>query len=251
MQSDKTDQKISILHSTDFTMKKRLLTSISAAAAALALAPSSWATLATYDAAIAADNTGGLPYAGILSSAETFDGSNIAPFDFGSITGAATFEFIIEGDPVAGGRNGYIGRADGNAGNSLRYEQWDDTGTLGFTRSGVADYNSGVPSPTAPTHVTYLWDGVSTMQLFIDGVPSATVGGATFEMPNGVGHLGNVSDGGPEGMIGTIHRVTTYDSALTNAQIAAHANAWLAIPEPSGFALLGLTGLALILRRRR
>ena len=231
-------------------MKKRLLTSISAVAAALALAPSASATLASYDAAIAADNGGGLPYAGILSSAQTFNGSNIAAVDFGSITGAATFEFILEGDPVAGGRNGYIGRADANAGNSLRYEQWDDTGTLGFTRSGVADYNLGVPSPTTATHVTYLWDGAGTMELFIDGVSSGTVNGATFEMPTGPGHLGNVSDGGGEGMVGTIHRMTTYDSALSTAQIASHANAWL-IPEPTGVALFGLAGFAMILRRRR
>ena len=186
----------------------------------------------------------------MLTSPETFDTTNSAAFDFGTVIGDATFEFIIEGDPVAGGRNGYIGRADANAVNSLRYEQWDNTGTLGFTRGGVADYNLGVASPTTPTHIAYRWDGANTMELFVDGALSGTVAGATFEMPTGAGVLGNVNPGGTEGMVGTIHRVTTYDSALSNSDIAAHANAWL-IPEPTGVALVGLAGLAMIVRRRR
>ena len=230
-------------------MKRRLFSSLAAAAVALVLIPSASATLATYDAAIAADNGGALPYAAILASAETFNGSNVAAFDFGSITGAATFEIIIEGDPVAGGQNGYIGQG-ANAGNSLRYEQWADTGTLGFTRSGVADYDLGVASPTTPTHITYLWDGANTMQLFVDGTLSGTVAGATFDMPSGAGLLGNVADGGNEGMVGTIHRITTYDSALSPADIGAHAAAWLAVPEPSGMALVGIAGFMLMLRRR-
>ncbi|MGI9240448.1 MAG: LamG-like jellyroll fold domain-containing protein [Verrucomicrobiales bacterium] len=230
-------------------MKPSILTNLAASVAALTLVPSALASLATYDAAIAADNAGALPYAAVLTSASTFDSTNVAAFDFGSITGAATFEFIIEGDPEAGGQNGYIGQGS-NVGNSLRYEQWDNTGTLGFTRSGVADYNLGVASPTAPTHIAYRWDGAGTMDLYVDGALSGTVAGATFEMPTGAGLLGNVSDGGGEGMIGTIHRVTTYDSALDPAAIGDHANAWL-VPEPSGVALLGLAGLAMIVRRRR
>ena len=201
----------------------------------LILSPTSFASLAIYDATIAAEHDGGagsLPYAAALTEAAVFDGSLATPFDFGSLTGPATIELIIEGDPVAGGRNGYIGQGS-NGGNSLRYEQWDDTGTLGFTRSGVADYDLGVPSPTEATHIAYRWDGIGTMELFVDGVLAGTVGGATFEMPTGAGLIGNVSDGGGEGMIGTIHRITTYDSALEDAAIATHANAWLTNADPA------------------
>ena len=201
----------------------------------LILSPTSFASLAIYDATIAAEHGGGagvLPYAAALTEEAVFDGSVATPFDFGSLTGPATIELIIEGDPVAGGQNGYIGQG-ANAGNSLRYEQWDDTGTLGFTRSGVADYDLGVPSPTEPTHIAYRWNGADTMELFVDGVLSGTVAGANFEMPSGAGLIGNVSDGGGEGMVGTIHRITTYDSALEDAAIVNHANAWLTNTDPS------------------
>jgi hypothetical protein len=197
--------------------------------------PASFASLALYDTAIADAHGGGagtLPYAAALDTPEVFDGSNAADFNFGSLTGPATIELIIEGDPVAGGQNGYIG-AGTNGGNSLRFEQWNDTGTLGFTRSGVADYDLAVPSPTEPTHIAYRWDGVDTMALFVDGTLSGTVAGATFEMPSGAGLIGNVSDGGTQGMIGTIHRITTYDSLVDDATILQHAEAWLATGDPS------------------
>ncbi len=214
------------------------------------LTPASFASLALYDTAIDDAHGGGagiLPYASALTTPAVFDGSNASAFDFGSLTGPATIELIIEGDPVAGGQNGYIG-AGTNGANSLRYEQWNDTGTLGFTRSGVADYDLAIPSPTEPTHVAYRWDGVDTMELFIDGVLSGTVAGATFEMPSGAGLIGNVSDGGTQGMIGTIHRITTYDSSVDDATIQQHANAWLTTGDPGigvpGSVVLALNGAA-------
>ena len=184
------------------------------------------ASLAAYDAVIA-----GSGFTARSTTAATFDGSNIEAFDFGAISGDATFEFIMSGDPAAGGRNGYIGRADANAGNSLRYEQWDDTGALGFTRAGVADNTFSAPnaaSPTDDTHVTYRWtQATGTMDLFINGAATDSIAGATFEMPTGPGHLGNVRDGGNEGMIGTINRITTYDILVDDATIQQHANAFV------------------------
>lgn len=197
--------------------------------------PSSFADLALYDTAIDSAHGGGagtLPYAAALITPEVFDGTNASVFDFGSITGPATIEVIIEGDPDAGGQSGYIGGGS-NTDNSLRYEQWDDTGSLGFTRIGVRDYVFAVPSPTEPTHIAYRWDGADTMELFVDGILTGTVTGATFEMPSGVGLIGNVSDGGNQGLIGTIHRLTTYDSAVDDAAILKHAEAWLSTGDPS------------------
>ena len=139
------------------------------------------ASLAAYDTAIA-----GSGFTARSTTAATFDGSNIELFDFGAISGDATFEFILSGDPVAGGNNGYIGRADSNAGNSLRYEQWADTGALGFTRAGVADNTFSAPgaaSPTEDTHVTYRWtQATGTMDLFINGAATDSIAGATFEL---------------------------------------------------------------------
>ncbi|MFT5413181.1 MAG: hypothetical protein ACI9NC_005935 [Verrucomicrobiales bacterium] len=55
---------------------------------------------------------------------------------------------------------------------------------------------------------------------------------------------------GPVPLAKLTSRVTTFNSALNPADIASHANAWL-VPEPSGMALIGLAGLAIIIRRRR
>ena len=204
------------------------------------LAPASFASLALYDSEINEAHGGGagnLPYEAVLTTPAVFDGTNIELFNFGAISGDATFEFILSGDPVAGGQNGYIGRADANSGNSLRYEQWDDTGALGFTRARVADNFFSAPNAASPaddTHITYRWtEATGTMDLFINGTATDSITGATFEMPTGPGHLGNVSDGGNEGMIGTIHRVTTYNSLVNDTTIQQHADAWLATGDPS------------------
>ena len=204
------------------------------------MSSAAFASLAFYDAEISDAHGGGagaLPYASVLTTPAVFDGTNIELFDFGTISGDATFEFILSGDPVAGGNNGYIGRADANPGNSLRYEQWSDTGALGFTRAGVADNffsDANAASPTDDTHVTYRWtEATGTMDLFINGAATDSITGATFDMPTGPGHLGNVSDGGNEGMIGTIHRVTTYNSLVNDTTIQQHADAWLATGDPS------------------
>ena len=71
-----------------------------------ALSPASFASLAFYDAEISDAHGGGagtLPYASVLTTPAVFDGTNIELFDFGTISGDATFEFILSGDPVAGG----------------------------------------------------------------------------------------------------------------------------------------------------
>lgn len=213
--------------------------------------PSAWATLTTYDAQIALDHGGGtgpLPYTAINSSSVSFDGTNSAAFDFGATSGGVTMEFILTGDPVAGGQDGFLA-VGSNATFSLRYEQWNDTGQLGFTHGGVFDYlfTPAALSPEAPTHLAYLWDG-NVMSLYLDGALAGTANAPGFVMPTGVGSLGN-NAALSEGMVGTIDRVTVYDSALTPGDIAAHANAWL-VPEPSSLAFLGL-GFCLFLRRRR
>ena len=100
---------------------------------------SSRASLDLYDQSLAADEIGGGPVPiSKLTSATSMNGSNSFAFNFGAVSGESTFEFIVEGDPVAGGRDGYLA-VGSNSSSSLRYEQWSDTGQLGFTQSGVAD----------------------------------------------------------------------------------------------------------------
>jgi hypothetical protein len=221
----------------------------------LGLTFSASASLVTYDAKIAEDHGGGagpLPYEAVSTSSVTFDTTNSAAFDFGAISGSSTIEFILSGNVVDGGRDGFLAVGANETWN-LRYEQWDDTGQLGFTHLGVADYlfTPGVDSPDTPTHVTYRWDlPTETMELYLDGELSGSANAPGFEMPTGQGLLGN-NAALSEGMLGTIDRVTVYNDALSPTDIAAHADAWL-VPEPSTGALAALViGAAVIFRRRR
>lgn len=120
---------------------------------------STFAGLTEYDAAIAADHAADLPYTSMLADSEPvfFDSSNGEPFDFGAVSGSSTIEFILSGDPVAGGRASYLA-VGSNTTYNLRYENWDDTGQMGFTHLGLADYlfDPAVESPNELTHVTYV-----------------------------------------------------------------------------------------------
>lgn len=205
------------------------------AAFALVMPSLGHASLALYDAAITEDagGAGPVPIAQ-LTSAVTFSGSNRSAFDFGATSGSVTMEFIVEGDTTAGGRDGYLA-VGSNSTSSLRFEQWDDTGQLGFTQGGVADYlfSPLVLSPSEATHVTYVWDGDGRMDLYLDGtlVGQNTSASGAFAMPTGNGFLGN-NAGGSEGMVGTVHRVTVYNEAIDAAVISRHADAYNDVTFP-------------------
>ena len=201
----------------------------------LAGASNAIASLAMYDTSITDDENGAGPVpVAKLTSAVTLSGSNSHAFNFGSTSGAVTIEFIVEGDPASGGRDGFLAVGNGSS-SSLRYEQWDDTGQLGFTQGGVADYlfSPGVLSPTDATHVAYVWDGDDHMEIYMDGVMVGERAGVTtdFEMPSGAGLLGN-NGAGSEGMVGTIHRVTVYNEAIDAAAISRHADAFNGVTFP-------------------
>lgn len=190
------------------------------------------ASLSDYDIAIADDAAGGVAPAAKLTAAVTFSGANFYPFDFGPISGAAACEFIVEGAPA--GADGYLA-VGANSASSLRFEQWNDTGQIGFTQGGVADYlfTPAVPTPPQARHIVYVWDGAGTMRLYLDGALAGTRTGVvgTFGMPAGNGRLGANSSGG-EAMTGTIYRVTSYGSVLPGAMIQRHAEAFLGIARP-------------------
>ena len=115
-----------------------------------------------------------------------------------------------------------------------------------FTQGGVADYQftPGVPSPTQATHVTYVWNAATlTMTAYTSGVLVGTTTGVSsdFAMPVGVGLLGGNAAAGTESMVGTIHRVTVYDSALSADVVLRHANTFWTAPQPPTLSF-GLAG---------
>lgn len=184
------------------------------------------ASLATYDALITSDAAGGLVPIARLTSALTFAGTDRAAFDFGVSAGDVTMEFILEGDPAATS-SAYLAVGT-NAASNLRYELYNNTGQLGFTQLGVADYafTPVVPSPTVATHLAYVWNaGSRTMSLYRNGALAGTRADvdAGFAMPTGAGWLGaNVNNS--ENMVGTIHRLTVYPGRVSPEILQHHAD---------------------------
>jgi len=204
------------------------------AAFCLIVLQSARASLESYDTVISTDAAGGLTPASRLTAALTFTGANRAAFDFGVITNDATFEFILEGD-IGPSTSAYLAVGT-NSTSNLRYELYYDTGQLGFTQLGVADYqfSPGVPSPAQPTHIAYVWSAANrTMKLYTNGVLAGTRSGvdAGFGMPQGQGWLGaNTSNG--ENMTGTIYRLTAYNGIVSEEVIKAHSDAFNGIVPP-------------------
>lgn len=200
-----------------------LLAGLLTASAALAQTP-----LEIYDATIANDTLVGLDPITTLTTPVTLNGSGGSAFDFGVTTGDATIEFIVEGDPSANGSS-YLAVGSTTA-SSLRYEVWDNTGELGFTQAGVADYqfSPGVASPAEAAHVAYVWDpAAKVMKVYVNGALAGTTTNVdpAFVMPSGLGKLG-ANESGEEGMVGKIYRVTVYDTVLSEAAIRRHASAY-------------------------
>jgi hypothetical protein len=187
------------------------------------------ASLGAYDAAILSDAAEGLTPLAKLTNAVTLTGANRAAFDFGNNSGDVTIEFVLQGNPSVGGASAYLA-VGANATSNLRYEQFNNTGQLGFTQLGVADYlfSPVAPSPIQPTHIAYVWNATTrTMTLYVNGSVAGTSSGvsASFAMPAGVGWLG-ANPSSTETMTGTIYRVTVYDDIVSDDAIQRHADAY-------------------------
>jgi hypothetical protein len=192
------------------------------------------ASLSTYDAAIISDAAGGLAPLARLTSAVVLTGTNRAAFNFGASSGSTTFEFVLEGDPAVV-ISAFLAVGE-NSSSSLRYDIWYDTGELGFTEGGVADYqfSPGVPSPVLPTHIAYVWDhNTRTMKLFLNGKLAGSRAGVStsFAMPRGQGWLG-ANTSGSEAMVGTIHRLVVYAGMVSEEVIRAHADTFNDVLRP-------------------
>lgn len=91
-------------------------------------------------------------------------------------------------------------------------------------------------------------DGIDDVDVYIDGAYTTRSSGGTLINTAGTGK--NVligTDGNVDRHFdGLIDQVQIYDTALSVGELNA-----IAVPEPSSAALLGLGGVALILRRRR
>ena len=127
-------------------------------------------------------------------------------------------------------------------------------GLLDFGWGGAYDHGVGAGGTPPGTiydgqwhHAAVTYDAAtSTKRLYFDGVEIGT-GKVISDLNVAAANFGIGSRTGSEPFSGLIDDVRVYDSALSESEISTLAS----IPEPSTTALLGLGGLALILRRRK
>jgi hypothetical protein len=116
---------------------------------------------------------------------------------------------------------------------------------------GVVDNLSTVlNAPGVDTHVVFVNNGTDT-SLYVNGALAGSIPGTpTIAGTVGIGQAYNPVGPHLDPLTGTILGVAVYDSALSAAEIATHAQAF-AIPEPSTWGLaIGAMAAIIVMQRR-
>ncbi|MCA9150846.1 MAG: discoidin domain-containing protein, partial [Planctomycetales bacterium] len=138
-----------------------------------------------------------------------------------ALTGAWTASFVLQdfGNP-----NGPSDHLLQDTQYALKLDQFNNSGQLGFTRFGVADYRFS-PAATIPRNqfvqVTFVGNPQTGVQVYING---NLAGSNPNYMPLPRGTLGTT---GTVGINSSIDEVVLYNRALTAAEIKVQANAAL------------------------
>ncbi len=223
-------------------MKKLLFTLVSLAIGA----SSAHAALSHWKTAVGTGTTATATKFTTVSSPETIN--------VGTTAGTAmSFEFIVNAGstPLEYGWSVLLG--DYTSDQFLSWEQYTNLNNYGIFVD--SKFDSGVAhTADTDTHLVFTTDGTNTY-LYVNGALAHTFTGAAINIAGttGLGGAYQASSGNFFGRLpGNILGFAAYNSQLSATEIAAHSAAFVrAVPEPSTTALLGLGGLALILRRRK
>ena len=165
----------------------------------------------------------------------------------GGGTGSLTVSAWILADSLA--QSSQIIASTGSANNGWKFAL-RDSGSLQFVANNVsAAAASTLTIAAGGWHYVSVTYSDKSVAYFIDGIAAGTSSVTGFTDESGETKIGGRS-GGSENFFGRIDEVKYYDSVLTASEIQGEAIITV-VPEPSSAALLGLGGLALILRRRK
>jgi hypothetical protein len=161
-----------------------------------------------------------LQQVGVVGKAAGFDAVDDYVFlGAENLTDDWSLEVIFQTGP-GGASQGLIGGLD----SAIKAEQWNDTGTLGYTNFGVIDIDLGVPTPAEFAHVVFVQTGAG-VELYLDGSAVAS-DATTMELSREVIGGGNLNDTGGLGdpLDGLIDELVIYDRPLSSAEIMDHFN---------------------------
>jgi hypothetical protein len=186
--------------------------------------PDVTAGIASWEAAAAAASPG-------------FIATNVADalVDIGQYGGEQTYEFVVHSNPdETEASMALIGRRQfGDTQVGLKFDQWNNTGEYGATVFGVVDLYYGIANnPGVDTHLVFVSsEAAGTTALYINGALAGSVDSAiSLSGLVGIGYGAQGEDGSGvfDDFDGDIFGVAIYDAALSDDEIAAHAEAFFA-----------------------
>ncbi len=211
---------------------------------------------ATYSTTVAPVNYGG--YSG------SFSGANVDNANFGDIAaldGLSAFTmtaWVNSGTANSGGPSGsarIVSKRNGSTGFELYYHDTDNE--LEFVANGSVANGGGSFAGQQWTWIAVTYDGSTATFYNGDGTTLSAGDSVAFAQgaiaaTTGELLIGNYNTG-TRPYSGLIDNVRIYDSIESAASLESimQFNDASAVPEPSSTALLGLGGLALMLRRKR
>ncbi len=192
----------------------------------------------------------------------TFDGTAGVLYDFGALDAlegkavdGSTVEFIFNfsDNRASIALGATTGWSPGSERIVLKLEQWNNTGKFGVTAPGVLDSTMATDSVfNADTHVVFRRNASGALDLFLNGAFVETdPNKSNWRMDGGIGYIGSNFDGTGDLAAGVMYGVASYDSALSDGDIASLYTAYTAVPEVSYFPLIAITGLCVVCFRRR
>ena len=158
--------------------------------------------------------------------ASALPGNTTTAVDLSSLTGDATFEFIVNAEDAG---QAAVALLTSNS-RSIRFEQWNNSTKIGATHFGSNDWNftaesgQSVSSPYGvQTHMMFVVDTTAAeTRLYVGGVHVGTLN-HVLDLASEDGVLGdtNLRSDSASGIIGFV----AYNTALSSADVTAHASA--------------------------